>query len=76
VRGTERGNLSERICQTSTVIPAKRSASRNPGRFAGYALNLQQHHLDSRPGLLFAGVTFLRGNDGTEVKESVESTLF
>jgi hypothetical protein len=25
-----------------TVIPAKRSASRNPGRFAGYDLNFQQ----------------------------------
>jgi hypothetical protein len=45
-----------------SVIPAKRSASRNPARFGGNDLHFRQR-LDSLPGLLSAGVTFLRGND-------------
>jgi hypothetical protein len=48
----------------NAVIPAKRSASRNPARFCGNVLCLpQKESLDSRPGLLSAGVTFFRGND-------------
>jgi len=54
-----------------TVIPAKRSASRNPGRFAGYDTS-SKNRLESRPGfprllsagMTSAGVTFFRGNDG------------
>jgi len=74
VRGSEKEVV--RGSANTPVIPAKRSASRNPGRFAGYVLNLQQRHLHSRPGLLSAGVTFFRGNDGTEVQDSAKSALF
>jgi hypothetical protein len=46
-----------------SVIPAKRSASRNRARCRGNDLHSRDEVLDSRPGLLSAGVTFFRWND-------------
>jgi hypothetical protein len=73
VRESEKG-LSEDLPTSRHSGQAQREPDR--GRLAGYVLNLQQHHLDSRPGLLSAGVTFFRRNDGTEVQESAKSALF
>ncbi len=53
-----------------TVIPAKRSASRNPVRFGAYNCGSSKTVLDSRPGLPSAGVTFFRGNDVFKLRTS------
>ena len=58
----ERTDVSERW-HGFIVIPAKRSASRNPARFCGNDWHSLESQLDSRPGLLSAGVTSFRRND-------------
>jgi hypothetical protein len=63
ISGFPEMGMSRLMIASTPVIPAKRSASRNPARFGANDCVSRKDGLDSRPGLLSAGVTFFRGND-------------